>query len=177
MTISPIRLALSVGACAASAVFAWWLQPQLDDKPAAISMLVTAFTVLAAIQITVLVYIGDAVLQRRVATWQGAERQLPVAMRLVDRHLGGFYLFLGALVLVFVSVVAPVGTAWELWSERAFLFIGSLATLASLSLPLKLRRLIEQRMEHKIERLMADEGVPEKRILDFRRPRKRASGE
>jgi hypothetical protein len=114
----------------------YWLQPHYHESKDASDVLVTVFSVLAGFLIAVMTLLGDERSLRRARNWGEAVSELE---RLELRLLRHKWTFLGYLIVLLIAFALSLESAWKepyrLWAERAVLFVGGFAFLASFRLP------------------------------------------
>lgn len=151
--ISLLIVAVGVGVIAAI-----WGQPLIHDKPDAIQLLVTIFSILAGFLVAIIALLGDPFLPS--GTWRAKEYSRPKIRHRLTRHKYLFYCYLLVLALIFCSILLHDDQSeWVEWLERAYLFFAAFAYVMSLSLPLSLSRLQEERLEKLIEESRREAGI------------------
>lgn len=146
---------------------AYYGQPLLNSgTETAIGMLAAAFALLAGVLATSITVLGDPGLLDPARGWKGAVKDRPKLQAEIDRQLVYFYLYVFSLLLIVAGVLVPAD--YKKWTHWPMLFLGTLAVLGCLGLPLTLRQIQHRRLQLAIDRLMLDEDVPKARVLQYR---------
>ncbi|MDT4863696.1 hypothetical protein FQZ97_984140 [compost metagenome] len=123
-----------------AAFFAWQFQARYHDNSNALTVLVTAFSILAGFLIAVMAIVGNE-RALRGRNWRQDTFYLVQVRRELKRHAALFYLYLTILAMAFL---ASLNLAWprtiQVGVEGVLLFLACLAMLLSFSLPGQLTR-------------------------------------
>ena len=140
-------------------ISAIWGQPLIHDNDQAITVIVTAFSILAGFLIAIIAILGDPVMLTP-GTWRRAEIESHIAFNRLIRHKWLFLIYLVTLALIFCSfLIKDRCLSIAIWLERIYLFFAVFGFILSLSLPSELMKLQKNRIESYISKRRADAGI------------------
>lgn len=136
-------------------------KPLIEGNQDAINVIVTVFSILAGFLIAVITLIGDPK-SLPSGGWQIARIGSDLTYNRLTRQKWLFYIYLVALVLIFVSML--VKTKFQdanHWVEYVYLFFSIVAFILSFKLPSTLLELQRERIEQEISERRRAEGISE----------------
>lgn len=142
-------IAASIASCFAG----WYGQPLVHENPEAARIIVSVFSIMAGVLITIMTLLGEPGLYRGRSWRADAVRRSNVYGRLVRQKLL-FVLYLFTLGLVFLAILlknSPTELPLLKYVEMAYLAFATLAFLLSLSLPGRLMSLQLARFDEMVE--------------------------
>lgn len=154
---SKIRYAVAVTLW--SGLGSYIAKPLIEGNQDAINVIVTVFSILAGFLIAVITLIGDPK-SLPSGGWQLARLGSDLTYNRLTRQKWLFYIYLIALVLIFVSMLLK-GLFKEInvWVEYVYLFFSIIAFILSFKLPSTLMELQRERIEQEIAERRRAEGI------------------
>jgi uncharacterized membrane protein YoaK (UPF0700 family) len=139
----------------AGAAGAYYGQPLIHKNELAISVVVTAFSILAGFLIAIMTIMGDPSAFGR-HSWRAHELSRNTVFRGLRRQQWLFVLYLATVCTMFAGSLVSrtsngVSVTLTVWLERAYLFMAILAFAVSFRLPGTLLRIQMARHDHLIE--------------------------
>lgn len=145
------RIWLIVAACLLGVVGGYYGQPWIHDNDRAISVIVTAFSVLAGFLVAIMTIVADpSAFARR--SWRAHEFARTAIYNKLRRQRYLFLLYLGTLSAILLESLVP--KHWSLtitWVERVYFGMAIAAFVVSFGLPEALMQIQLDRFDHAIE--------------------------
>ena len=136
-------------------------KPLIEGNQDAINVIVTVFSILAGFLIALITLIGDPK-SLPSGGWQVARLGSDLTYNRLTRQKWLFYIYLVALVLIFVSMLLKAKfKEANIWVEYVYLFFSIIAFILSFKLPSTLMELQRERIEQEIVERRRVEGISE----------------
>lgn len=138
---------------------AYFAKPLMHSNSEALSVIVTAYSILAGFLVGIITLIGDPK-SLPSGSWQIARLNSDVIYRRLKRHRFLFTAYLVTIALIFLSILLRKDHA-DINSiiEYAYLFLAIFCFMYSLKLPTTLMQLQEMRIEEEIKARRRLEGI------------------
>lgn len=156
--------ALAIGVSVLCAIYG---QPLLHGKENAIETIVTVFSILAGFLVAITSIMGDPSLLLP-GSWRIAEAQRKEINKKLIRQQTLFLIYLATLFLIFLSqIIEPEWVfksgnnsfCYSVWIERLYIFLASLGTIVSFTLPYTLSAIQKERVDAVIEARKSGKAV------------------
>ncbi len=159
ITVDITKIKYGVAICLYSGLGAFYGQPYIHGNSEATNIIVTVFSILAGFLVAVITIIGDPSALPS-GSWRLARLSSDQVYIRLTRHKLLFLVYLLTLLLIFLnSLIKGEFPAFELWTERIYLFLAIAAFTLSFQLPSALMDLHTERIEHEITARRKLEGI------------------
>ncbi|EIU5017252.1 TPA: hypothetical protein NJJ38_001890 [Pseudomonas aeruginosa] len=138
---------------------AFLAKPLMLENSEALSVIVTAYSILAGFLVGIITMIGDPK-SLPSGSWQVARLSSEIIYRRLKRHKFLFTAYLATIALIFLSILLKKNNS-EVndFVEYIYLFLAIFCFLYSLKLPSTLMQLQEERIEEEIRARRKLEGI------------------
>lgn len=138
---------------------AYLAKPLMLENSEALSVIVTAYSILAGFLVGIITMIGDPK-SLPSGSWQVARLSSEIIYRRLKRHRFLFTAYLATIALIFLSILLKKNHSdINAFVEYAYLFLAIFCFLYSLKLPSTLMQLQEERIEEEIKARRRLEGI------------------
>jgi hypothetical protein len=138
---------------------AYLAKPLMLENSEALSVIVTAYSILAGFLVGIITMIGDPK-SLPSGSWQVARLSSEIIYRRLKRHRFLFTAYLATIALIFLSILLKKNHSdINSFVEYAYLFLAIFCFLYSLKLPSTLMQLQEERIEEEIKARRRLEGI------------------
>lgn len=158
-TIDPSKIRYAVAVTLWAGLGSYIAKPLIEGNQDAINVIVTVFSILAGFLIAVITLVGDPK-SLPSGGWQIARLGSDLTYNRLTRQKWLFYVYLVALVLIFVSMLLKAKYKdVNFWVEYVYLFFSVTAFILSFKLPSTLMELQQERIEQEIAERRRLEGI------------------
>lgn len=138
---------------------AFLAKPLMLENSEALSVIVTAYSILAGFLVGIITMIGDPK-SLPSGSWQVARLSSEIIYRRLKRHKYLFTAYLATIALIFLSILLKKNNSdINDFVEYIYLFLAIFCFLYSLKLPSTLMQLQEERIEEEIRARRKLEGI------------------
>ncbi|HHK4163662.1 TPA: hypothetical protein ACQT3E_001059 [Pseudomonas aeruginosa] len=138
---------------------AFLAKPLMLENSEALSVIVTAYSILAGFLVGIITMIGDPK-SLPSGSWQVARLSSEIIYRRLKRHKLLFTAYLATIALIFLSILLKKNHSYiNGFVEYIYLFLAIFCFLYSLKLPSTLMQLQEERIEEEIKARRSSEGI------------------
>ncbi|HCF2476722.1 MULTISPECIES: hypothetical protein [Pseudomonas aeruginosa group] len=138
---------------------AFLAKPLMLENSEALSVIVTAYSILAGFLVGIITMIGDPK-SLPSGSWQVARLSSEIIYRRLKRHKLLFTAYLATIALIFLSILLKKNHSYiNGFVEYIYLFLAIFCFLYSLKLPSTLMQLQEERIEEEIKARRSLEGI------------------
>jgi hypothetical protein len=138
---------------------AFLAKPLMLENSEALSVIVTAYSILAGFLVGIITMIGDPK-SLPSGSWQVARLSSEIIYRRLKRHKFLFTAYLATIALIFLSILLKKNNSdINDFVEYIYLFLAIFCFLYSLKLPSTLMQLQEERIEEEIRARRKLEGI------------------
>ncbi|HBN8576485.1 hypothetical protein [Pseudomonas aeruginosa] len=138
---------------------AFLAKPLMLENSEALSVIVTAYSILAGFLVGIITMIGDPK-SLPSGSWQVARLSSEIIYRRLKRHKFLFTAYLATIALIFLSILLKKNNSdVNDFVEYIYLFLAIFCFLYSLKLPSTLMQLQEERIEEEIRARRKLEGI------------------
>ncbi|MBO7962633.1 hypothetical protein [Pseudomonas aeruginosa] len=138
---------------------AFLAKPLMLENSEALSVIVTAYSILAGFLVGIITMIGDPK-SLPSGSWQVARLSSEIIYRRLKRHKFLFTAYLSTIALIFLSILLKKNNSdVNDFVEYIYLFLAIFCFLYSLKLPSTLMQLQEERIEEEIRARRKLEGI------------------
>jgi hypothetical protein len=158
-SLDPGKVKYAVGVALWGGLGSYIAKPLIEGNQDAINVIVTVFSILAGFLIAVITLVGDPK-SLPAGGWQIARLGSDLTYNRLTRQKWLFYIYLAALVLIFVSMLLKAKfREINVWVEYIYLFFSIIAFILSFKLPSTLMELQRERIEQEIAERRRVEGI------------------
>jgi hypothetical protein len=138
---------------------AYLAKPLMLENSEALSVIVTAYSILAGFLVGIITMIGDPK-SLPSGSWQVARLSSEIIYRRLKRHRFLFTAYLATIALIFLSILLKKNHSdINAFVEYSYLFLAIFCFLYSLKLPSTLMQLQEERIEEEIKARRRLDGI------------------